>query len=66
MTADPAALAEIDTILAPVKAAHPGITNAEVVDLLPERLRGPFWERAVERYVEAELARLDAEGGKPA
>lgn len=55
-------LAEIDAILVPIKAAHPGISNGEVAEFLPEHLRGPFWERAVDRYLDAELAKHDDSG----
>jgi hypothetical protein len=54
-------LTEIDAILDPIRAANPGITNAEVVHHLPEHLHGPFWERAIERYLTQELAKLDAQ-----
>lgn len=47
---------EIDAILDPVKAANPGISNGEIANYLPERLRQPFWERAVERYLETAVA----------
>jgi hypothetical protein len=62
---DPVVLTEIDAILQPIKAAIPGISNGEIVHHLPERLRGPFWERAVDRYLAAELAKLDAASPKP-
>lgn len=55
--------AGIDAILEPVKAANPGISNAEIVNHLPEHLRQPFWARAVERYLAGELAELDARPG---
>lgn len=51
--------AELDAAVAPIKAAHPGISNGDVADLLPEHLRAPFWRRAVERYLAAELAKLE-------
>ncbi|WP_341719847.1 hypothetical protein QQG74_09175 [Micromonospora sp. FIMYZ51] len=54
--------AEIDAILSPIKAAHPGISNGQIVNHLPEHLRQPFWERAVGRYLEAELAKVEPEG----
>lgn len=54
-------LAEIDAILAPIKATNPGISNGEAAGLLPEHLRGPFWERAVDRYLGTETAWWDAE-----
>ena len=62
-------LAEIDAILEPVKAANPGISNGEVAKLLPAHLRGPFWERAVDRYFAEELAKVDGgedRGDQPA
>lgn len=62
VTTDPAVYDEIDAVLAPLKAAHPGISNGEVVEHLPQRLRGPFWERAVDRYLAAEVAKH--EGGE--
>lgn len=49
----------IDAIVAPAKAAQPGISNGEVADLLPEYLRQPFWERAVERYLQDQLANTE-------
>jgi hypothetical protein len=52
--------AEIDAILAPVKAANPGISNGDIVDHLPSRLRGAFWDRAVDRYLAEEMANLEA------
>lgn len=55
------ALAEIDAILEPIKAASPGITNDVIVHHLPERLRQPFWERAIERYLADEMATLHAQ-----
>lgn len=58
MTAD---LAEIDAILDPIRDANPGITNGDVVHHLPERLHPAFWERAIDRYLEAELAKLEGE-----
>lgn len=57
-------LAEIDAILEPIKAANPGISNGEVAEFLPQRLRGPFWERAVDRYLDAEHAEMDNDGGQ--
>lgn len=59
---DPQTEAEIEAILVPLRQQQPGITNAEVAPHLPERLRGPFWERAVDRYMTEELAKLDANG----
>lgn len=51
--------AELEAVLAPLRAAQPGITNQEVAPLLPGHLRSQLWERAVDRYLEAELAELD-------
>lgn len=48
--------AEIDSILDPIKAANPGISNGEIVGFLPEHLRRPFWQRAVSRYLDAKEA----------
>lgn len=44
--------------LRPLRAAHPGLTAGEAAPLLPEHLQGPFWERAVDRYLTAELAKF--------
>ncbi len=52
--------AEINSILAPVKTANPGISNGDIVDHLPQRLRAAFWQRAVERYLAEETANLEA------
>lgn len=61
MTVTPEVEAEIDAILNPIKAANPGISNGEIFHHLPERLRQPFWERAIDRYLQAELAKLDGQ-----
>ncbi len=57
MTIDPAVEAELEAALAPIRAAHPGISNAQAVELIPEHLVQPFWDRAVDRYLDAELAK---------
>lgn len=56
---DPAVEAELETALAPIRAQRPGLSNEEAADLLPEHLVQPFWERAVDRYLAAELAKLE-------
>lgn len=50
---------ELETHLARLRADQPGITAGEAAPLLPEHLRQPFWERAVDRYLDAELAKVD-------
>lgn len=52
--------AELEAALAPLRAEHPGLSNDVAAKLLPPHLIGPLWERAVARYVAAELAILDA------
>jgi hypothetical protein len=52
---------DLETHLRPLRAAQPGITVGEAAPLLPEHLRQPFWERAVDRYLTAKLAELDVE-----
>lgn len=47
---------DLENHLRPLRAAHPGISNAEAAELLPEHLRQPLWERAVDRYLAAKLA----------
>lgn len=59
VTIDPAVEAELEAALAPIRAAHPGISHGEAAELLPEHLRGPLWERAVGRYLAAKLVELD-------
>lgn len=59
MTIDPAVEAELEAALAPIRAAHPGISNGDAAELLPEHLRQPLWERAVDRYLDTELANLE-------
>ncbi len=59
MTIDPAVEAELEAALDPIRAVHPGISNNAAAPLLPEHLRGPLWERAVDRYLTAELAKLE-------
>jgi hypothetical protein len=58
---DPAVEAELEAALAPIRAAHPGISNGEVAEMLPEHLRQPLWERAIGRYLETELANPEVE-----
>lgn len=53
--------AELEAALAPIRAAHPGISNGAAAELLPEHLRQPLWERAIGRYLETELANLNTE-----
>lgn len=62
VTTDDEALAEIDGLIEPIKAANPGISNGDVALHLPEHLRQPFWGRAVGRYLDAELAKVDGAG----
>ncbi len=50
---DPATEAELEAALAPIRAANPGISNVHAAPLLPEHLRQPLWERAVDRYLAA-------------
>jgi hypothetical protein len=52
---------ELETHLVRLRAAQPGITAGEAAPLLPEHLRQPFWARAVDRYVTAEMAKLTEE-----
>lgn len=56
---DPATEAALEAALTPIRAQHPGISNGEAVDLLPEHLRPVFWERAVDRYLTTDLADLE-------
>lgn len=49
--------ADLEAALAPLRAAQPGITCEEAARLLPEHLRQQLWERAVDRYLDAELAK---------
>jgi hypothetical protein len=56
MTTD-AAQAEILELLAPIKAANPGITNGEIVEHLPVDLHSQFWAQALGAYARAELAK---------
>jgi hypothetical protein len=57
VTASEGAVAEIDAILAPVRAANPGITNSEAVLHLPERLHSQFWARAIGQYAQERFAK---------
>lgn len=57
-TTDP--YAELEATLAPIRAAHPGISLAEASPLLPKHLRAQMWGRAVDRYLDAKLTELDA------
>ncbi len=54
---------ELDAAVAAVKAANPGRewTAGELAPHLPQHLHGPFWGRMVDRYMTAEMAKLDAE-----
>lgn len=56
---DPAVEAELEAALAPIRAQQPGISNGEAADLLPEHLRPALWERAVGRYLKAQLANVE-------
>lgn len=56
---DPVVEAELEAALTPIRAAHPGISNNAAAPLLPEHLRGPLWERAVDRHMTAKLAELN-------
>lgn len=51
MPLDPHVEEDLENHLRPLRAAHPGISNTEAAKLLPEHLRGPLWERAVDRYL---------------
>lgn len=62
---DPQAEVEIDTILEPLRQQQPDITCGEAVNQLPTRLRGPFWERAIDRHLSEGLARPDSNGDQP-
>ncbi len=59
MTAD--VEAELDAACAAVKATDPDHpwTAGEVAEHLPEHLRGPFWERMIDRYMTQELGKID-------
>ncbi|QKW15460.1 hypothetical protein [Verrucosispora sp. NA02020] len=59
MTIAPHVEQELETHLARLRAAQPGITAGEAAPLLPEHLRQPFWERAVGRYLKSELAKVE-------
>ncbi len=59
MTIEPASEAELEAALAPTRAAYPGISGAAAAPMLPEHLRGPFWDRAVDHYFATELAKLE-------
>ena len=61
MPLDPHVEEDLENHLRPLRAAHPGITAGEAAPLLPEHLRQPFWERAVDRYINARLAELDGQ-----
>jgi hypothetical protein len=37
-------------------AIGPGATNGQVAERLPEHMRQPFWQRAIQRVVDAEPA----------
>ncbi len=56
---DPTVEAELDAALTHLRAAHPGISNADAAELLPKHLVRPLWERAVDRYLAAEHAKLE-------
>ncbi len=63
---DPAVEAELEAALPPIRAAHPGISNAHAAPLLPDHLRQPLWERAIDRYLAAKLAEVGrTERGTP-
>jgi hypothetical protein len=49
--------ADLEATLAPLRAGKPGITCQEAAPLLPTHLRQQLWERAVDRYLDAELAK---------
>lgn len=34
---------------------QPGMTNGDVAALLPEHLRGPFWDQTIDGYMANEL-----------
>jgi hypothetical protein len=43
-----------------------GMAAFEVAELLPEHRRGEFWDQAIDRYMAAELAKLNREAGADA
>jgi hypothetical protein len=51
--------AELDVALVPLRAE--GLNSEQAAARLPRHLVGPFWERQVDRYLKAELAKLDAD-----
>lgn len=55
MPLDPHVEEELEAHLRPLRAAQPGISNSEAAELLPEHLRRPLWERAVDRYLRSSL-----------
>lgn len=61
MSLTPEVEAELEAALVPLRAAQPGISNHEAAKLLPAHLVGPLWERAVDRHLSAELAKLPPE-----
>lgn len=60
MTISPEVEDELEAALVPLRARFPGITNDIAVQHLPPHLRGPLWQRAVGRYLEAALAEVEA------
>jgi hypothetical protein len=58
MPLDPHVEDELEARLRPLRAAQPGISNTEAAKLLPEHLRQPLWERAVDRYLRPRLDEL--------
>jgi hypothetical protein len=39
---------------------HPGMSNGEVAQLLPEHRRAEFWDQAIDRYFAEQLGDADA------
>jgi hypothetical protein len=50
--------ADLEAALTPLRAAQPGITNAEAAPMLPEHLRRKLWQRAVSQHLDGRLAKL--------
>lgn len=51
--------AELDAALVPLRAE--GLTAEAAAKRLPTHLVGPYWDRKVDEYLDAEFAKLDAE-----
>jgi hypothetical protein len=54
-------------ILHAKRRSRPGATYGEIEHLIPEQLRGPMWDRAIDRWAESEglirPGRSDTTGG---